>query len=150
MLFIRALLAFLALPGIVAIAVPIAAVGLGALSAPVYPIGLLPLLLGFVLLLWCVRDFYVAGKGTLAPWDPPQQLVTVGLYRYSRNPMYVAVSCMLLGWALTFPSRGLLVYALIVMLAFHLRVIFGEEPWLARQHGEHWEGYKAQVPRWLL
>jgi hypothetical protein len=43
-------------------------------------IGLVPFLAGIVVLLWCVRDFYVAGKGTLAPWDPPRRLVRVGLY----------------------------------------------------------------------
>src|SRR3954470_9719937 len=97
----RAILAFVALPGMVAILVPagIAASSLragGRFHAP----GLLPLAGGFILLLWCVRDFYVAGRGTLAPWAPPRHLVTVGLYRYSRNPMYIAVSLMLLGWSL--------------------------------------------------
>ena len=101
----RALFAFLALPGIVAIAVPAwyAARALGA-GAPFHAVGLLPLVLGFALLLWCVRDFYVAGKGTLAPWSPPRHLVTIGLYRHSRNPMYVAVTLMLIGWSLSFAS----------------------------------------------
>ena len=104
---------------------------------------------GLVLLLWCVRDFYVAGKGTLAPWAPPEYLVTVGLYRVSRNPMYVGVLIVLWGWAIGFHSRGLATYALVFMLGFHLRVVFGEEPWLARRHGEQWERYKASVPRWF-
>ena len=47
------------------------------------------LLPGIGLLLWCVREFYVRGKGTLAPWDPPRHLVASGLYRISRNPMYL-------------------------------------------------------------
>ena len=97
----RALLAFLALPGMVAIAVPalFAARQLRG-GGMFHPLGLLPLGAGLVLLLWCVRDFYVSGKGTLAPWAPPENLVTSGLYRYSRNPMYVAVALMLFGWAL--------------------------------------------------
>ena len=53
------------------------------------------------------------------------------------------------GWALGFHSRSLAIYAFGVMLAFHLRVVFGEEPWLARTHGEKWERYKAEVPRWF-
>ncbi len=100
-------------------------------------------------MLWCVRDFYVQGKGTLAPWSPPQNLVIVGLYRFSRNPMYVSVLLILLGWAATFASTGLLVYAAFVGLAFHLRVVYGEEPWLAKKHGAGWQAYAGQVPRWI-
>lgn len=110
--------------------------------------GALPLALGFALLLWCVRDFYVSGKGTLAPWSPPRHLVTTGLYGYTRNPMYVAVTLMLAGWALLFWSRWLAAYAAIVAIAFQLRVVFGEEPWLERTHGEQWREYAARVPRW--
>src|SRR6186997_2068214 len=101
----RALFAFLALPGVVAIALPawFAASALRG-GGRFFVVGLLPLFAGLVLLLWCVRDFYVAGKGTLAPWSPPRHLVTIGLYRFSRNPMYVAVALMLAGWALAFAS----------------------------------------------
>jgi protein-S-isoprenylcysteine O-methyltransferase Ste14 len=150
-LFRRALLAFLALPGLFAIAIPamIAANELRA-GARFHAAGLLPLGAGFAVLLWCVREFQVTGKGTLAPWSPPVNLVTSGPYRRSRNPMYVAVSTMLIGWALSFESKSIAWFAAIVILAFHLRVVWGEEPWLARKHGASWEEYKARVPRWLL
>ena len=120
-LFGRAVVAFLALPGTVAFLVPL------LLVAPHQffdALGLIPLALGIALLLWCVPEFYVAGKGTLAPWAPPQALVVTGLYRFSRNPMYIAVLLVLGGWALGFRSRSLTIYALVVMLAFHLRVVF--------------------------
>jgi protein-S-isoprenylcysteine O-methyltransferase Ste14 len=145
----RALLAFLALPGMVAIAVPVAWLLSSSHTRLAHPLGLVPLVVGFLALLWCVRDFYVAGKGTLAPWAPPARLVVVGLYRYSRNPMYVAVTLMLLGWAVSFGSSGLLLYAVGMAVAFHLRVVLGEEPWLARRHGDEWERYASRVPRWL-
>lgn len=147
-MFWRALLAFLALPGVVALAVPVWIV-LHGQAIVVHPVGVVPLLGGFAALLWCVRDFYVSGKGTLAPWHPPEKLVVVGLYRYSRNPMYVAVTLMLSGWALTYASMNLLVYAAFVLLAFHLRIVLGEEPWLARRYGSDWDLYKSRVPRWL-
>jgi protein-S-isoprenylcysteine O-methyltransferase Ste14 len=63
--------------------------------------------------------------------------------------MYVAVVLVLWGWALGFRSQSVAIYALVVMGAFHLRVVFGEEPSLARRHGEQWVRYKSQVPRWL-
>ena len=147
-LFGRAVLAFLVLPGTVGFMVP----WLLHDSSDGWPfdaIGFIPLALGTVLLLWCVREFYVAGRGTLAPWAPPTALVVTGLYRFSRNPMYIAVALILWAWALGFRSRSLAVYALAVMLAFHLRVVFFEEPFLARTHGERWVRYKAHVPRWI-
>jgi protein-S-isoprenylcysteine O-methyltransferase Ste14 len=149
-LFARAVLAFLALPGIVAFAVPLWWMRSTEHMSPVHPAGLVLLIVGICALLWCVRDFYVSGKGTLAPWSAPRNLVVVGLYRYTRNPMYVAVTLILLGWATAFGVRGLYVYALCVAVAFHLRVVLGEEPWLARTHGPQWAEYAARVPRWLF
>jgi protein-S-isoprenylcysteine O-methyltransferase Ste14 len=132
----------------VAFLVPAAWVWLAHLTLR-WPFGLVLTALGTFGLLWCARDFYVSGKGTLAPWAPPQALVVVGLYRYSRNPMYVAVASILLGWAITFASFGLLAYALAVVVAFQLRVVFGEEPWLARTHGAAWQQYTRRVRRWF-
>lgn len=147
-MFKKAVIAFLALPGVVAFLVPVAWAWLARLSLH-WPVGLVLVVFGTVGLLWCVRDFYVSGKGTLAPWAPPQNLVVVGLYRYSRNPMYVAVAIIVLGWAAAFCSAGLLAYALAVIVAFHLRVRLGEEPWLARQHGAAWQRYTRRVRRWF-
>jgi protein-S-isoprenylcysteine O-methyltransferase Ste14 len=148
-MFARALLAFLVCPGIVAIAIPPAWLALTSRTQLVQPLGLAPLGVGLAALLWCVRDFYVSGKGTLAPWAPPSRLVVVGLYRYTRNPMYVAVLLMLVGWAWSFDSLGLLAYAVVVATAFHLRVALGEEPWLARTYGNEWQQYASRVPRWF-
>ena len=146
----RALLAFLALPGVVAILVPALMAGAALRAgARFHAAGVLPLVIGLALLLWCVRDFYVAGRGTLAPWAPPRNLVTIGLYRHSRNPMYLAVTLMLIGWTLCFLSRTLAIYTGFVMVAFHLRVVLGEEPWLEQTHGDAWREYRSRVRRWL-
>jgi protein-S-isoprenylcysteine O-methyltransferase Ste14 len=96
-----------------------------------------------------VRDFYVVGRGTLAPWEPPRRLVVVGLYRYSRNPMYLAVLLTLAGWSLAYHAAELWAYTAALAVAFHLRVVLAEEPYLARTHGERWGEYRAAVPRWL-
>jgi len=93
--------------------------------------------------------FLRLGKGTLAPWSPPQRLLQIGLYRHSRNPMYTAVVLILLGWAGAFASRDLLVCTLGAMIGFHLRVVLSEEPHLARTHGSAWAQYASRVPRWF-
>ena len=142
----RAVLAFVALPGTVAFVAPLLLIDHERRFDPFALILLLP---GVAGLLWCVRSFYVEGKGTLAPWSPPRHLVVGGLYRYSRNPMYVSVVLILCGWAVAFRTTAHAVYALAVAAAFHLRVVLGEEPWLARTHGEAWDRYTAQVPRWI-
>ena len=149
-LLLRAIAAFLALPGLVAGAVPLLiALPLIRGGQPFRLVALVPLLLGLALLLWCARVFLVLGRGTLAPWDPPRALVTGGPYRVTRNPMYVAVALMLLGWAIGFASWGLLVYAGVVVIAFHLRVL-AEERTLAENYREPWKKYSAQVPRWVF
>ena len=147
-LFARALLAFLAMPGVVAFVIPI---GLLRPRDGVFRMdGLSIVVLGSLILVWCVRDFYVAGKGTLAPWSPPRQLVTTGLYRVSRNPMYVGVVIILIGWAVVYQSRAHLIYAAFISLAFYVRVVRSEEPWLARTHGDAWHAYRTRVSRRFL
>ena len=147
MLFARALLAFLLLPGIVAFALPL------VMFAPAMTRfewrGALLVVPGVVLLLWCVAEFYSAGKGTLAPWSPPKHLVTSGPYRLSRNPMYIGVLLILAGWALGFRSRALASYAAIMTMVFHVRVVAFEEPWLAETHPGRWHSYRSSVPRWI-
>ena len=101
MLFLRALLSFLVLPGMIAFAIPLVWLAPGRLF---HFDGLFVLVPGVAILLECVREFYVNGKGTLAPWDPPRHLVTSGLYRWSRNPMYVGVLLTILGWAVALRS----------------------------------------------
>lgn len=145
-LFLRAVIAFLALPGVVALGAPLFIGRSMAFRAT----GLVALVPGAVILLVCVRDFYVAGRGTLAPWSPPVHLVRVGLYRFSRNPMYVGVLLMLVGWAIGFASRAHWTYAAVIAIAVHLRVVLYEEPWLRRTHGDAWHTYAERVPRWLF
>lgn len=112
-------------------------------------LGLLLIAIGLVPLLVSIRDFAVAGRGTLAPIDPPRKLVRVGLYRHVRNPMYVGVVTALIGEALFFQSRSLAVYAAVVWSTFHLFVLLYEEPHLRETFGEDYETYRRAVPRWI-
>jgi protein-S-isoprenylcysteine O-methyltransferase Ste14 len=112
-------------------------------------LGVLPIIAGAAVLLHCIWDFAVAGRGTLAPVDPPKELVVRGLYRYVRNPMYVGVVSVLLGEALLFASIAMLIYAAGFFALAHLFVILYEERTLRRRFGEAYEQYARAVPRWL-
>jgi len=148
-MLLRAITAFVALPGVVAFALPIA-IGISTHRSMRYvPPAAAIVALGTLLLLWCVREFYVSGRGTLAPWSPPRYLVTSGPYRWSRNPMYIGVVTILLGWCVLWDSRTLRNYTLVVAGLFYLRVLVVEEPWAARSFGAEWNAYRAKVPRWI-
>jgi protein-S-isoprenylcysteine O-methyltransferase Ste14 len=150
LLWLRALLFVLLLPGMLGYAIPIwLGSATGSSPGALHWLALLPLGVGTGVLLWCVRDFAVRGRGTLAPVDPPTRLVAAGLYRYVRNPMYVGVLTTLLGHALWFGSATLLVYAALLACGFHLFVVCYEEPSLERRFGDAYRRYCAEVPRWL-
>lgn len=98
---------------------------------------------------WCAASFLISGRGTPAPYEPPRELVVSGPYRAVRNPMYVSVAAAAAGAAVAFASPATGVYALLLALAFHLRVVMYEEPTLARLFGAAWERYRRETPRWL-
>jgi protein-S-isoprenylcysteine O-methyltransferase Ste14 len=104
---------------------------------------------GLSLVGWCFYDFAARGRGTPAPWDPPKRLVTRGIYRRVRNPIYLGVLTILLGEAAFFGSIALLVWAAATALAFHLVVLLYEEPGLRNRFGSDYERYLSTVPRWL-
>jgi protein-S-isoprenylcysteine O-methyltransferase Ste14 len=148
-MFLRALSAFLVLPGLFGGVLPALIFGFDPWRSGGHSSGYLVIGLGLFLLFWCVRDFYISGKGTLAPWNPPRKLVIVGLYRFHRNPMYIGVLLILTGWCLASGSTILIVYSASIAIMFHLRVIRNEEPWLEEEFGEDWLAYSAAVSRWM-
>ncbi len=106
-------------------------------------------LLGGMAILWCFWNFTFQGRGTPAPIDPPKDLVSSGLYRFVRNPIYAGVLTILIGYFLWFKTISLLVYALTVFLGCHLFVILYEEPALKKKFGAAYEDYLKNVPRWI-
>ncbi len=148
-IFIRALIAFVSLPGIFALLLPPLIARFDPWKGRHITPGIIILLTGAVIVLWCVGDFFITGKGTLAPWDPPKRLIIAGLYRYVRNPMYIGVLVTVFGWCVYFFSPLLFLYNIILFTAFHLRVIIYEEPHLKEQFGREWDDYSRKVPRWF-
>ena len=106
--------------------------------------------LGAAVYVTCAWRFATDGNGTPAPWDPPRRLVTGGLYRWVRNPMYVGIPIALIGEAWWLQSRAKLVYAAGALIAFHLRVVIYEEPTLRRLFSGEFDAYCAKVRRWGL
>jgi protein-S-isoprenylcysteine O-methyltransferase Ste14 len=104
---------------------------------------------GLALLTWCVSLFVRVGKGTLAPWDPTSNLVAVGPYRYTRNPMITGVCTILTGEALTVGSWRLALWALTFIVFNHIHFLLIEEPGLEERFGEPYLEYKQRVPRWI-
>jgi protein-S-isoprenylcysteine O-methyltransferase Ste14 len=153
MLWLRTILFTLLVPGTVLVLVPLALVrlevgpriGLG----PARYLGLVPLLTGVAVILYCFADFIRRGRGTPAPYDPPRELVVAGLYRYARNPQYVGVVLAVVGEGLLTGAAILFGYAAVLAVGYHLFVRYYEEPTLGRLFGEPYARYRAAVPRWL-
>src|SRR6185295_5589728 len=93
--------------------------------------------------------FALQGLGTPAPVFPTRHLVITGLYRFVRNPMYVAVVSVIIGQGLLLGNIRVLEYGAVVWLGFHLFVIGYEEPALRAKFGPEYEHFCAAVPRWL-
>jgi protein-S-isoprenylcysteine O-methyltransferase Ste14 len=104
---------------------------------------------GLAVLLESFTRFALQGIGTPAPVFPTRHLVVQGAYRYVRNPMYVAVTSLILGQALLLGDTHLLAYAVFPWLVAHLFVVAYEEPTLRRTFGAEYETYCAHVPRWI-
>ena len=110
----------------------------------------IPSILGFAIAMRCVWDFGWTGRGTPAPFIPPQRLVVVGLYRYVRNPMYVGLATGWLGLWIVFghANPALIATVVAVALGIHLFVVFYEEPTLRKKFGADYEDYCRNVRRW--
>ena len=104
---------------------------------------------GLVLMGTATAQFVVSGRGTPAPWAPPQDLVTTGLYAYMRNPMMIGMLLMLGGEALLLASNAIGVWCAVVapLVSAHTRFI--EEPAMHAKFGDAYSTYKSNVPGWL-
>jgi protein-S-isoprenylcysteine O-methyltransferase Ste14 len=111
--------------------------------------GIILLCLAFGLAAWTMHLFHHVGKGTAAPWDPPQRLVVVGPYRHVRNPMLTSVFIMLAAETLLLNSCAIAALLAIFFLGNMLYFPLVEEKALEKRFGDAYQEYKRNVPRWL-
>jgi protein-S-isoprenylcysteine O-methyltransferase Ste14 len=150
-LLLKNLLFTVAVPGTVAVYAPLIIARGRSISSlpPFFAAGLILVGLGAAIYAWCLWDFASFGRGTPLPSDAPKRLVVRGLYRYTRNPMYLGVIVAVLGWAALFATAGLLAYAFFVAVCCHIFVVLYEEPRLHGLFGAEYDAYRMRVGRWL-
>lgn len=143
----------LCVPGVVAGGIPLWIVASG--NGPQWEghwasttLGWTCIAVGSVGLLDSFVRFVTDGRGTPAPTAPTETLVVRGLYRWVRNPMYVAVLLVILGQALVFAQPWVLIYGGAVAIAVSSFVRWYEEPTLTRRFGEQYTAYRRAVPAW--
>ena len=108
-----------------------------------------PRLHSIAVIVMCFANFVHRGRGTPAPYDPPQELVVTGLYRHIRNPQYVGALLVVFGESLLTGRAILIVYATCLAATYHVLVTCYEERTLRRQFGDAYVCYCESVPRWL-
>jgi protein-S-isoprenylcysteine O-methyltransferase Ste14 len=143
---------FAAAPGVVAGVVPWALTDwrmAGNLPAWLRAVGGAVTFVAAVLLIHSFARFVIEGSGTPAPPAPTERLVVGGLYRYVRNPMYLAVLAAILGQALLLGRAVLVPYAVVVLAAVVSFVRWYEEPTLGERFGPAYDSYRASVPGWF-
>ena len=140
---------FIVAPGVMAGAVPWLITQYDDPATPAAVVlGSLLVAVGLAALVACFVRFVREGRGTPAPVAPTHELVVGGLYRWVRNPMYLAVAAIILGQAVIFASLGVLVWLAIFAVAVVTFVTMYEEPTLRETHGESYDAYRAAVPGW--
>jgi len=151
-------LLYLALvPSLALVAVPFALSGwkagmprLGLAPLPPLPwLGGTLVVLGGALFAAFLRGFLHEGRGTPSPVAPPRRLVVHGVFRFTRNPAYVASLAIVLGQGLLLGSAPILVWAAMLAVGFHQIVVTREEPTLCRRFGPAYDAYRRRVPRWI-
>ena len=153
-LFLRVLRDTLILPGSVLVWVPWFLIAGGSAYRAHWPPAIADapaftlMAIGVAIYAMCALRFATEGKGTPAPWDAPRKIVIGGIYRWTRNPMYVGVITALFGEAWWLNTQGMWVYAIAMPIAFHLRVIMYEEPAMRRISEGDFASYTSRVKRW--
>ena len=144
---------FFVAPAMVAGVIPWLLTGWHA-GEPAYPtavrgLGVLLIAAGCLIIVPAFVRFVIEGLGTPAPVAPTERLVVGGLYRYVRNPMYIAVVATIFGQALLLSRPILFAYGIAIFIVFAAFVHWYEEPALTQRFGSEYIAYKEKAPAWV-
>jgi len=109
----------------------------------------LPLLAGGMISTALARGLFRKMGTNVPPWQPATLLVTDGMFRWSRNPMYLGLTLAYAGLAIVFDSSLALLFLPVVLLIMRTQVIAKEELYLEAKFGADYRAYKARVRRWV-
>jgi len=112
-------------------------------------LGIVVLLAGGALVLETTARFALQGRGTPAPWAPPERFVEHGSYRFVRSPMYLGVLLLVVGQALLLGQEILYAWAAAAWLIFTSFLVLYEESQLRRRFGDSYDDYRRRVRRWI-
>jgi protein-S-isoprenylcysteine O-methyltransferase Ste14 len=113
-------------------------------------LGFFCVLAGGLILVYCTRLFTSVGKGSPWPLDPPQKLVSTGIYKYSRNPQFVASGMIWFGEFLLSGSFLLFWYTIAWVIFNHLLLVLYDEKMLQKKFGSKYVEYCKKTPRYLI
>lgn len=122
--------------------------GLASPNGTALATGLIFVIGGFALAFFAARRFRLAGTSVI-PGEPASTLVTAGIYRVTRNPMYIGFILLYFGLSIILTSVWILLLLIPVVLILHRGVVLREEAYLARKFGDDYTRYAERVPRWL-
>ena len=138
-------------PGTMAVLIPYLLTGWdpGETPLPAKIAGAALIAAGAAALLHAFARFVTEGLGTPAPVAPTERLVITGLYRYVRNPMYLAVIACILGQAAILGRPVLVAYGSIIWAIVAGFVRLYEEPTLSSRFGDQYDAYRRAVRAWI-
>jgi protein-S-isoprenylcysteine O-methyltransferase Ste14 len=115
---------------------------------PISWAGLALVIVGLVLIASAIGLFRKAGENP-EPWTPSATIIATGPYRFTRNPMYLGMALIQLGFGLWWPSVAVLVLVPVAVILIDRFVIAKEEHYLRSTFGEAYDGYCQKVRRWI-
>ena len=110
--------------------------------------GGITILAGFSIMIAGTSRFRKLGNN-LEPWKHANQIVSSGIYRFTRNPMYLGMALASLGIALLLRSSWAVILLPVALVVIRTQVIAQEERYLAAKFGDEYLAYKAKVRRWI-